>query len=656
MVQYFKKSLSYKKRNALLISLLFSSTNLYSAQNPENSAKKEKNEVLFIPKFGYIVPPFWETLKQTTIITTSNGKVSNSQIYKNYSQALHYLYIEKTQDLFREHFFNAFDQIFDNHKDKSDLVTDLIDTLKNKSSEEIKKFTENYNFTTTDKILTLMALISNNRPDINIFDFMESINLSPNDHVSFKDIQSQFIEEDLRNSEDVMIVVSHLLVNTGKLEVIEKLLSSKDHDPNIKNQMGDNILHSAIRFNSLLKLNEINSDYKEILYSLARHSQQIINDKNINGDTPLALAVRKKDKVAIEILLDTNFSADLHTVNNLNENLKEIAKKTKDEEIINYLDNHLPQNIKKEALIKEPLIKEEKNQASFEISFLNFEDFIAKIAVQVYADQNKLFIDQNEAALEQSKATPEQNDNFHNFFKDLSSNLNTFENIRLVEISALFNANKTENEQFISTLKAIYLRDAQFFDMSHSNSSLIKEPLRLVSHQVSIPNFILGQEPTTFVTNPLMEAIRNSFLPAIEPLIKINKNLKQDLYSLSFDPLSLALLIYASLKENDPLKADAKEIINLIASSVNVEEPYVFPVQIQIKPIYIAVILGLLEEVKFLHEEKGAELKTNINLLNVPVDLLEYTKSQYFMQLNHYLKTVQLKSLGISSCEKIFIN
>ena len=157
-----------------------------------------------------------------------------------------------------------------------------------------------------------------------------------------------------------------------------------------------------------------------------------------------------------------------------------------------------------------------------------------------------------------------------------------------------------------------------------------------------------------FLTNFLLEAIRHSFFPAVQYILN---NYHESglapaaLPSLSLDPLSLSLLTYASLAKEDPSKKEAWQIIRTVADHTDVEKNYHF--FIEFPPMAWASLLGLLEEVKFLHENKKAQLIIDIHdgNGNWKFDILDYTRSQGFLLLSEYLNSKR----GPSKCQENFL-
>ena len=123
----------------------------------------------------------------------------------------------------------------------------------------------------------------------------------------------------------------------------------------------------------------------------------------------------------------------------------------------------------------------------------------------------------------------------------------------------LFYSEKSNfNQDTIPVFEAIFKKDTQFFLEPTENQ---QELLAEVFH-------INNAHGDLFISNFLLESIRHSFLPAVKYMLENYHQstlvLKDGTPSASFDPVSLAIITYASLKENHPSKKEAKDIISFI--------------------------------------------------------------------------------------------
>ena len=250
---------------------------------------------------------------------------------------------------------------------------DFFNFLNEASPQQINDFINKNNFTQTFAILTVIFLINENRFGEDIFDLIKLLDLSVNDTLNFADLNSQanihFHEGDI-NPDNVITTLSHQLAATRNLKIIQKLVKDKNYDPTIKNYLQENILHAFIRTNHwILPKTEYHPEHKEAFYTLARNSKKIINGKDALEYTPLALAVAKGNKPAVQVLMDKKtFSADLNTTNIWNQSLIGIAKVTKNENMLTYLN-------KQNSVWKPNKKKRQK------IIFFNFEPMIKKMGI-----------------------------------------------------------------------------------------------------------------------------------------------------------------------------------------------------------------------------------------------------------------------------------
>ena len=400
-----------------------------------------------------------------------------------------------------------------------------------------------HDFTEADKKLALLYILFNKDPGESIFELMEALGLSVNDNLTFQDINSPLIEKDLQNSNEAIAVLSHLLAGTGDPEIIKRLLNT-DYDSNVKNYIEENILHTFIRLHNLYRQNDlsINPDYKEAINLLAEHSRQIINERNILGDTPFNIALDNYDSSIIEIL-ENKGAVSKWTVSNNN--------KTSERQNTNSL-----------------------------VLYFDFESFVTNFINSIRLANPKMPV-QKLGEL---------------YFKFLMA-FNFAEKLRLKILTQTFYSNASHTEKDIALiLTAILNRDFYFF------INLTDMQKKAMSY-----NFFYSlDERPVFVTNFLLEAIRHSFLPAVQYILKnyeVSHFIPEYMSSLSLDPLSLSLLTYASLDANHPFKPESREIIRVVADHIGVDKKssHFF---INVPPISWAVLFGLLDEVIFLHEEK----------------------------------------------------
>ena len=132
-----------------------------------------------------------------------------------------------------------------------------------------------------------------------------------------------------------------------------------------------------------------------------------------------------------------------------------------------------------------------------------------------------------------------------------------------------------------------------------------------------------GQSSIRTITHFLNEAIMHHSVGAVSWLLEnhFDKQWFQEFVegrpagrTFLIDPLSLALLAYVSLPEEDKeRKASARQIIRLVAEY---QDPSKTPNgSIAIAPMGWALSLGLLDEVRFFHEEKQIPIPSSIKII-----------------------------------------
>lgn len=233
---------------------------------------------------------------------------------------------------------------------------------------------------------------------------------------------------------------------------------------------------------------------------------------------------------------------------------------------------------------------------------------------------------------------------FDDIIMEWTLTLMNLEQMRLKALKKYLHSNDMEAQKNkVPIFKAIFNRDIDFF------KSLTEEQKRLLSAKFTVTQLRGDKEEKLFVTNFLLEAIRNSFLPAVQYILSNYQESdlmpEGDMESLSLDPLSLSLVTYASLEPGHPLKEEARKIIKLLADHTDVNNTYNVP--LRLNPISWSILLGLNDEVKFLLEQKNVVLIFNVLFHDWTVNLVDYANNSSSSQLGHYLQN----KVGISDCE-----
>ena len=453
------------------------------------------------------------------------------------------------------------------HLKVNQQISELFNALRKDKPEEIQEFIEGQSLTKADKILALFYIIHYGALSEKIFDLMDGLSLSVNDSLTFKDIKSSLIPNEL-NTEDIVLILSHHLLSTKKIKIIEKLME-RDLDFSQKSAMGDNIINSYLLLNWAPTKKESKKLAQGLITFLYNESfYRLLTDKNLLGLAPVSFAFSHPSKIIRKILL-----TELKTLQ-----IPPLAVMAKDyTNLWNYL-----------------MEEKTKDSSVASVTYFDFQSFFQNLFN---------FFD------------PYQKQRFRNimlgFFNQLQHNFMEAEQVRFLLLDEFISEEKEEYKNTRLILKAIFNRDEDFFKNLDSREDIKTEELFI---NLTYKN----QGSLYLLSNPLSEAIRHSFPPAVEYLLKkFNQSKKaqkiekqnREMLSYSLDPLSLALVAYGSLAPNDSLKPPAKEILKLLYDNWTEIERYNFP--LSFAPIDWALFFGLKEEVQFLHETKGLKLTKN---------------------------------------------
>ncbi len=583
-------------------------------------------------------PPnfFWTRMRQ---IFQISPEVQESFVLN--LKANHYLYTIShlmRQTLFHDHFSNKFqnsnNKFFERHIPTMQVIAQFLNLFKNGQIQEIKNFMTEQKFTKSDQILSLTLSLFNNWIGEEVFVLMDSLGLSVNESLPYKNITSQFIQDDFKNSDEMVVVLSHHLAGTGDPRIIKKLLK-RDFDINKKTLTGMTVLHSFILLNYFRQEYKVpmHSDYQKAFRTLAEQAYPLLKEKDLLGWDPVSLAGKFNNTTIVQILNELGALPEGidHPEDPITEEItnrqKEIPPDTSQQ--------------KGETLKGKKTINEE-------LTYFNFEPFLKNL-IQALSHFNP--------------GVPQQY--FTQIYESLKETLTEYETIRIHVLNYILNFNQ-QNQESAVLLKAILNRDKSFF----KNLSLE------MKHTLGHTNFLhqVSEGPqSVFVSNILLEAIRHSFLPAVQSIKQLSERVGLEngqMSTYSLDPLSLAIVTYASLDEKSPLKKPAKRIIKLVA-----EKDFIGPKGentffINFSPLDWAIFLGLLDEVKFLYEQKTIQLNTHIGFSSFPnkIELSSWAERQGFIHLANYLndkieeETLKQfpqkdqKKSEKDSCRKVFLH
>ena len=580
-------------------------------------------------KSNYIWGDLRQTLDERSVVETQRNQIIVEQFAFSY-QVLDLLL---TQQLFQDHFFSKVQKAEGKEAGVTpedaikvfQFISRLLSTLRDESPEKIEKFMSDHNFTKTDKLISLLILIFQNQSIEKTLDLIGMLGLSVNDSLNLADIDSIMIDKDrLTEASNRIAVLSHHLASTGDLNILNQLLDV-DYDSRIRTKLRENILHAFIRLNNIRQSNNqlISPHYGKALGLLAEHSSQIIDEKDILGLTALAGAVDVNDQVAFKVLEEKR--ANLKTRDIFKRNIKAIALARNNHELSVYLEDKIPEDKsreKKSTSSTKPYNKKD-------LVYFNFESFMEMFVISIAVTNPQL----SEEGLKKLYFT-------------MLRNVIVIEELRLELLSKVFYSDKVYNEHTRSIFSAISSRDVQFF------KNMTKDQKEYLGAAFSM----LNSEGKIYVTHFLLEAIRYSFLPAVEAILPYYKTfdfVRKKVPFNSLDPLSLALFAHASLEKAHPFKSESQKVIRLVAEHIPDQKTH-SGFFIELPPIAWATLLGLLEEVKFLHEERKMTLPAYIQSSDKHwgLDILDYTLSRGFMNLHRYLHD----KFQPKNCQKPFVN
>ena len=566
---------------------------------------------------------FWERTRQSLPLS----KIEEWKKIINYPQ----LFYSFSKELKRggpilDHFYLFFSKKYMPDKTKIKSKEDHLKIMKQVESmfllfkegsrEEIQKFIKEQSFSKAEKILAVLEIAHKDSLGEEIFDLMSEIQLSVNESLAFKELGSAFVPQELLNTDETALILSHHLLAGRNIKIIKRLLE-QNIDFDLKPITKDNLIHFYAISNNL----ETKKEKKQFIKGLKAilqlpQAKTLLLEKNGLGIMPISFALNHPHKKIRKIFAEEMRKLQL--------NPQHIQNSPNSINLWGYLMNSQT---------------EQKN--SPQISYLNFKAF---------AENLINFFDP-------FQPTEQHRQIFVGFFAEFYQKMMAVEQARLSMIHGLLSDEKEGFENVSLLLKAIIYRDNSLFKKLNLQTEEAAEKLFI--------HFLYSQpEGPYLLSNLLSEAIRHSFTPAVAFLLKLSQeipSIKQILrnskkvYSFSLDPLSLAFITYVSLDHKDPLKSSAKKIIQLLYKNLPDFENYLFP--LSVNPLEWALFLGLLEDVQFLHESKKIKFSP---ILSLEIDSQRwsigwefYSQEQGFKNLNKYLNS-QFKKSETESTEEIF--
>ena len=559
---------------------------------------------------------FW----QRTRIEVSAEKISNWKALQAENKAFyHFLTLFKTQpSIIIDHFYSLFfkeTQEGSNSQENTlkifQQITSLLEPFKKGQFQEVQQIIdENPSFTKADKIMMALYFIYYGEQNDKVFELLSVLRLSVNDSLSFKEINSSMIPLQLKDTNEIAFVLSHHLLAIKKPSVTKRLME-QDIDFNSKTATGDNILHSYFLLNQSSKSKERKQELKSLAVFLQMDStKRLLVDTNLSGVFPIQFAFSYPNQ-------------ELHFLV-----AQELIKLQIDPQALPS-QSHM---YFWEYLSRQTQSDSEKTG----ITYLNFQAFLQNLF--------NFF----------SLAQPgELGKELSMFFLQAHNSIMSAEKIRILFLHELL-SNPTSAKKTALIIKAIINRDETLFKNLIDREDLKPEDFFSQINYKESNRIYLS-------TSPFLEAIRHSFAPVIEYLLKNFKmealkqeNRNKTALSHNLDPLSLAFLTYGALDSKDPRKKSAQKIMHLILNNLTKFEPYNFP--LFFSPIDWALFLGMKKEAQFLHESKNIDLPSHVGLkINETLWVLEwkdYLEEQGFEHLSEYLFNKELKENSDENIEE----
>ena len=555
---------------------------------------------------------FW----QNTKIDLALSEIDNWKKIQNHPYLL-YSFLEELKkgpvilDNFYRFFSNKEKSADKTSPEKHFKIMEQIDRMyklfKQGSREEIQKFIKDQGFSKVEKILAVLDIVYHGSLEAEIFDLMRAIQISVNDKLSFNELSPEFVPEELRNSKETAIILSHHLLASKKPKIITKLIE-QDIDFNLKPITKDNLIHSYIMLNQNLSDPKEEKLLKKGLHTFFKlpQAQALLVNKNALGIMPISFASAQPNKSIRKFF---------------EKEAEKLQLSPQQTNMPNYTDLWIY------------LLNSNFEQKPFpQVSFLNFKAFLEN------------FIN----FFDPFQPTKDHRQTLVSFLSDFQKQMASVEQYRLSFIQNFVSNKKGEFKNISLFLTAIIERDESVFKKLNIQT---KE-----SAEILFNNFIYRNQGHTYLlSNLLSEAIRHSFTPAVGYLLKllqkfpsIQKQLQnnKNLPSFTLDPLSLAFITYGSLNHKNPLKPEGRKIIQLLYKNLTDFETYQFP--LFFNPLEWALFFGLLEDVRFLHESKkikfSPQTSLGIDSMTWTTDWMFYSEKQGFKNLYKYLNSLIKKA------------
>ena len=616
--------------------------------------------------------PFWiqignpERLSDIGDFYKSYDRIILDQIEVNY---FHYRLKQLRKEKFLKFYLRAkFNdrknpQGADSFSGKPDPVRLFFDYVEREDLEALKSFIQGNQFSDSEKTLVAIFLIHTKRFSNQIMDFIKDLSLDVNQELK----NEAFIYEknfDFLERGTVLTSLAHELLITGDPVLTDRLLESENMDWTARNFLGETFIHFFIRSDVLNNRLNLKTQI-DLMEKLLDKLSFLFKEKDALGLNSFMLAFQSNRfmlmKLSLEFVKKLPLAEQktlLASRDNYGRNLIDILfHNGNTDKAASGFD--WPQYIAKEM---EKLsidtrgrfyVNESKETRPRQINVLPYvrlssffwpyrEYFKEKSAGAELSNPNLLYPEK----LREEVFGKKDSESIQNVLGEIVRTTDVLENLRQKTFSALM-----VEPSILSIISAIQKKDKKALtDLAEMEKKYLALFIRLKKGDSDYPSQSLREqserlfydpEQASFLTHFLNEAIINNSLPAVEYLLENYfdanwfkhfvrdfadlepKNLKdqQVLFfvlrytksegeerSMNFliDPLSLALFVYASLPPYSEQKESAGKIIRLLS---NYQDPGSYSkAVIRSSPMNWALGLGLLDEVKFFHEEKNVEI------------------------------------------------
>ena len=485
--------------------------------------------------------------------------------------------------------------------------------------------------------------------------------LTPEKHEIWKQIMQNQVRAYIKNlfeSADVnnldrytLTSFSHEIAASPRVKLIARMIRNKKLNPYLRNELGDTFLHT-LALNPHLK----SGDWEQIISYLNEDSRIDFNIQNKEGMNFIMLLPMSNHQKAIEILLETTFEKiDLYAKDIYGRSSFQIASEYKSYDIASSL--YLAGGNKMNDLSLRNSYVAEKFRTVF---LLPTSFFDLKLILDPILDTLKI------------KNTTRRRDTDDFLVKKIYEQyLYTALNMdRSEKIRQHFLNQTLQGDTYISLVYSA-LREGDSYSLNQlfpRERVIIDEYMgNYMSEKIIDPK--THKERVLYEMHALIESIRYNQPQSVE-FIMGRINMKR-LFKLSrqyffFDPLATAFMTsyLIPLDDYEAIKKNTK-IINMLISDARSDKPIpseerrtYLQLSSQVAglaPMEFAILKGLYQVVKTLHEDKGIPLPFNKKILNTDIKYSEFIRYNGPSDLEGYYNSISKKEASVAKCENAFL-